>query len=478
MRALPTTYDFIEEIALRDPARPAFLEEDAGLGYGQLHGMLAQAALQLQRLGVRHGDRVAVSGPGFGIQLVLLLACEGLGALTASFQAEDDPDTDFLFGHMDHVFSGRPQAVPAGVKFHLLDADFARALAQPVAGAWPRMEPQQSHETARITRTSGSTGRSKFMRLSRHAQEYWIAVGAEKVTYNHATRMLVLAPLVMNSALTRSSVVLRRGGMVIVNVPGARVPSLGLTHVWGLPLQLDQLLGELPEGWVSPQPVQVSTVGGAITPAMRETLARVFHGWTRNRYGSNEAGGICEEMDADGTGVLCPGVEVRILGPQGEDLPPGQAGTIAVRSVAVVDGYLDRPEETAAAFRDGWFISSDVGMLVGHRRLRLLGRQDDLVNVGGIKWPAAQLEAELAAQPAIAECSVQAVNLEHGAVTLGVAVVLTPGATQAEATAQLREGLRLPAQTAVRLLFVPALPRLLTGKVDRMALLRQWQGAR
>lgn len=473
MRAPPTTVEIIEELALRDPLRPALREEGSELNYGQLYALLVHCAFELQRLGLRRGERVAVAGPGFGIQLVLLLAAEGLGAATASFQAQDDADAAFLFAQVDRVFSGRAQMTPPGVPFHLIDDAFVRRLAGPLGAERPAWAPLELHETQRITRTSGSSGRSKFMLLSRRAQEHWIPSGIEKASYGPGTRLLNLGPLVINAAFTRCSFCLRRGGALLWG-PGEQLPQMEPTHVWGLPLQIERLLREAPAGYVSPRPVMVSSVGGVLPPKLREAIARVFGAAVRNRYGSNEAGGICEDVDAEGVGLLCAGVDVRILGPDGQDLPSGQSGTIAVRTPCMSEAYLDLPADTAAAFRDGWFISSDVGALVGYRRLQLLGRQDDLVNLGGIKVPASRIEADLRQQPAIADCAVQAVHLQAGAVTLGLAVVLATGASQEEASAQLQQALRLAGDTMVRVLFLSELPRMHTGKTDRMALLRMF----
>lgn len=475
-RPVPTTAELVEELALMAPLRPAFREEHAELNYGQFYGMVAQCALHLRRLGVRRGERIAVSGPGFGIQLVLLLAAEGIGAATASFQAEDDADAPFLFTQVQWVFSARPQVLPPGVRFQLLDAEFARRLGQPLGAERPVWDPLAAHEPQRIARTSGSSGRSKFMVLSRGAQDHVVVSGIEKATYGGQTRLLVLAPLVVNAAFTRSSACLRRGGMVLGGGAGAQLAQLAPTHVWGLPLQLERFLAEVPAGFACPQPVQVASVGGAMPPVLRQACAGVLRGSIRNRYGSNEVGGISEELDVNGVGVLCAGVDVRILGPDGQDLPAGEPGVIAVRSPALVEGYLERPEETAAAFRDGWFVSGDVGVMVGHRRLRLLGRHDDLVNLGGIKVPAAQLEGGIKARPGIQDCAVQAVHLEGGAVALGVAVVLAPGTTPEQGTEEVRQALAATGDLTIRLLFLPVLPQLQTGKVDRMQLLRLFSG--
>ena len=472
MRGPPTTIEIFEELALREPRQPAFEEDGQALDRGQLYGMIARCALLLQRLGVRPGDRVAVSGPGFGVQLVLLLAAEGLGAVTASFQAEDDPDREFLFAQVQWVFSARPQQVPAGVRFQLLDDALVRELAQPLGDEHPAWTAASLQAPQRVARTSGSSGHSKFMLLSRQVQEVWVATGAEKNTYQPGTRLLVLGPLVMNAAFSRSSACLRRGGTVLAGAGGSTLEQLRPTHVWGLPLQLENLLREVPPDYVAPAPVLAATVGGAMAPALRARAARVFRGWIKNRYGSNEVGGICEDLDASGAGILGPGVEVRILGPRGEDLPAGEAGIIAVRTPAMAEGYIGRPEETAAAFRDGWFVSGDYGRMVGYRKLRLLGRHDDLVNIGGLKYPASDVEADLRKQSTIAECAVQAVQLEDGDVSLGVAVVCAPGATHDDATRQLRAALEAWGTMKVRLVFLSALPTLAAGKLDRMALLR------
>ncbi|QJW84115.1 hypothetical protein HK414_10080 [Ramlibacter terrae] len=89
--------------------------------------------------------------------------------------------------------------------------------------------------------------------------------------------------------------------------------------------------------------------------------------------------------------------------------------------------------------------------------------------------PAWQIEAALERQPGIADCAVQAVNLEQGRVTVGVALVLRPGVAPQEAAAQVQAVMPLAGNTVVRLLVLGALPVLASGKVDRIGLLRLFQ---
>ncbi len=407
--------------------------------------------------------------------MVVLLACEALGAVTLSFLAEDDPDAAFLFTQVDWVVAGRPQPLPPGVRFVPLDAAFVEMLSAPFDGPEPLWSPAELEEPQRIIRTSGSSGASKFMLLRRRVQENWVRPGLDVLHYTRDTRLLVLGPLVINAIFARASHCLRMNGMLLAG-HGRHAAQFAPTDLFGLPLQLERLLAELPPGWRSSCPATVATAGGLASPALRGRAAAVFRGRVFNRYGSNEAHMICDELDADGTGVLGPGVDVMILDESGRPLPPGQEGIIAVRTPTMADGYLGRPEETAAAFRDGWFVSGDVGALVGRRRLRLAGRHDELVNIGGLKVPAPQIEQQLRAQRAIADAAVVTVHLHRGAVSVGIALVRAPGASQDEATEALRHTVQLGPDQRARVVFLDVIPRLPTGKTDRMALLRLFQG--
>jgi len=474
MRPPASTAEIVEAIALREPQRPALWEESSQLTYGEFHAMVAQCALLMQRLGVRPGHRVAVAGPGIGVQLVVLLAAEGLGALTASFGAEDDVDAQSIFGHVDWVFAGRPQAVPPGVRFHPIDAQFLDTVAQPLDSERPAWSAAAYHAPQRMSRTSGSSGRSKLMVLDRAAFEHWVHIGRSRAGAGTQLRLLMLGPLAANVAYTRSSACLRRGGLLLVG-HGRDIAQLAPNAVWGLPLQLERLMAQLPDGYRAPHPVTVASVGGLLSAALRARVQAVFGGQISNRYGSNEVGTICDDLDARGVGLLSAGVDVRILDARGGDVPDGAEGVIAVRTPAIAQGYLDRPEETARSFRDGWFVTGDVGAIVGWRRLRLAGRHDDLVNIGGLKVPAWQIEDALERQPGIADCAVQAVHLEAASVTVGVALVLRAGTTFDEAAAQVQQAMPAFGNTVVRLLVLQALPVLGSGKVDRVGLLRLFQ---
>ena len=148
---------------------------------------------------------------------------------------------------------------------------------------------------------------------------------------------------------------------------------------------------------------------------------------------------------------------------------------IAVRSPVVVAGYLGDEQASAQALRGGWFVTGDAGVLTGPRSLRLAGRHDDLVNLGGIKLPAALVAEQLAGIAGIAESAVLAVVLPQGS-GVGVAIVLAPGATREAVVPAVQAAVHVDAATPLAVACLPALPRSPGGKVDRQALLRIFNG--
>jgi acyl-coenzyme A synthetase/AMP-(fatty) acid ligase len=472
-----TTFESIEAIALRDPQRLALVQDHQSWTYHALYTDLLRVVRVLDDLGVKRGDRVAVGTEGLQAGLLLLLAAENIGAVTVSFLPEKDPDAQAVFALADWVFSDAPQDnTPASARHVPIDATFIDRV-RAVNDADPRLLPRVAlplDEPLRITRTSGSTGRSKFMLLRRQAQEWWMNRVLTTGDLRRDSRMLLLGPLVLNANFVAASACLRRGAAAL-DLRRTGLAAHDITQVVGLPAMVEQVLDALPAGYASRRPVDVVTVGGFPSPQFRERCLRAFGGALRSRYGTNETGGICEEMDAHGVGVVGAGVDVRIVDESGADLPRGSLGIIAVRTPGMAEEYIGEPDASRAAFRDGWFHSGDWGTLVGPRTLRLAGRHDDLVNAGGVKLSAAQVEGQVRELVKPQDCAVLAVNLDAGETSLGIALVTGQAQPRDAIRRALSEGLQLGATVGAKVIFLAQLPRLLSGKIDRVALHRLFE---
>src|SRR5258708_22307179 len=129
-------------------------------------------------------------------------------------------------------------------------------------------------------------------------------------------------------------------------------------------------------------------------------------------YGLSEtsAGVTCNPTDSaayTGTiGLPMPNVEIRILDDDGKDVPLGQSGEIAIRGPQVMQGYWQRPDETAHVMTDdGFFKSGDIGVMDAEGYVKIVDRKKDMIVVSGFKVFPNEIEAVVAGFPGVLECA-------------------------------------------------------------------------
>ena len=179
-------------------------------------------------------------------------------------------------------------------------------------------------------------------------------------------------------------------------------------------------------------------------------------------------------------GRAVPGHEVAILDAEGQELPPGQPGIIAVRRPDPVMflGYWNKPEATAAKFAGDWLLTGDQGERDGEGWFRFIGRDDDVITSAGYRIGPGEIEDCLAAHPAVAMAAVIGLPdpLRTEAVT--AVIVPAPGIVADDALARRLQDhvkTRLAAHAYPRQVrFVEALPMTATGKVMRGELRRRY----
>jgi O-succinylbenzoic acid--CoA ligase len=217
-------------------------------------------------------------------------------------------------------------------------------------------------------------------------------------------------------------------------------------------------------------PFAVATYG--LTEACSTvTLVRPDATGKGTRKGSEPSGPLRVPLGASrlSAGTPVPGVEVRILGPAGDVLGPGEVGEIAVSGPTLMAGYVGDAAATRAALVDGWLRTGDHGRLAADGSLTVLGRRTDLIVSGGENVYPAEVESALLAHPSVAAAAVVAVPSPRWGQS-PFAFVVRRGALDEEA---LRGWLgdrlarfKHPAGYA----WLGALPLLGNGKVDRRAL--------
>jgi fatty-acyl-CoA synthase len=167
-------------------------------------------------------------------------------------------------------------------------------------------------------------------------------------------------------------------------------------------------------------------------------------------------------------GFAIPGVELRVLGPDGTELPHDGAaiGEIVVRGDGVMDGYWRRPEATAAVMKDGWFYTGDVATVDPQNYIQIVDRKKEIIVSGGENISSMEVEKVLFAHPAVYEAAVIPVPDDKWGEVPKAVVVLKPGAQATEDELIEFCRARLSHYKCPRSIeFLESLPKTGTGKI-------------
>jgi acyl-CoA synthetase (AMP-forming)/AMP-acid ligase II len=176
-------------------------------------------------------------------------------------------------------------------------------------------------------------------------------------------------------------------------------------------------------------------------------------------------------------GQPMPGVELRIVDPNGRDLPTGAAGEVLVRSPWMFSGYWNKPDATAAAIVDGWYHTGDAGIRDRSGNLFLVDRLKDMIVSGGENIYSAEVERALAAHPSVQSVAVVGAPDEkwgERVVAFVVPHVDTP-VDVSELVSHCR-GLIAGYKVPKEIYLTDALPQTASGKVQKAALRQQLRG--
>jgi acyl-coenzyme A synthetase/AMP-(fatty) acid ligase len=342
----------------------------------------------------------------------------------------------------------------------------------------PALPAAGADDPVRILRTSGTTGAMKMLALPRRQHEGRLQRYAAQYQFTEASRYLMTMPLTVGHIYGSAMACLRSGGRLVVEPPGRMSPAMalamhGITDVTLMPVQLKHVLDGLPGDFPKPSRLTVCSFGAPISAALRQRALDRLASAVYNDYGCNEAGLIflTRSGDDSGAGSIWPGVEVEIVDEADRPVPRGEVGRIRVRSECMVQEYLDDPEATRRMFRDGWFYPGDSGLLCGARQLRVLGRTDELLNIGGSKHAPADLEHLVARHAGVRDVGVCSVRNSDGFEEICVSVT-TDGIGNESLEARLLGALRSIQLGRLHIIKVDAIPRNDAGKIQRDRLRR------
>jgi long-chain acyl-CoA synthetase len=494
----------ISAAAARNPDGEALVCGERRMTWREVEQQAAQVAAGLRKMGLQRGDRIALL---LGNRIEFVLAMFGaakLGAITVLLGTrQQKPEIAYvltdcgarLLIHESMLADRLPDArdVPDLVHRIAVDDNASASQFSGLVKNAPLQEPADvaEEDTAMILYTSGTTGRPKGAMLAHCNVIHSAMIFASCMELTSADRSIAVVPLAHVTGVVANvmSMACCAGALIIVaEFKAAEYLKIAarerITYTVMVPAMYNLCLLQADFDNYDLSAWRIRGYGGAPMPiATIEKLAVKIPGLKlMNAYGATETTspstimpGELTASHIDSVGLPCPGADIIVVDAQGRELPRGEIGEIWIRSGSVIQGYWNNPKATVESLTGGFWHSGDLGSIDAQDFVRVVDRQKDMINRGGLKIYSAEVESVLAGHPGVVESAI----IAKPCPVLGErvhAVIVTRGS-------EVREG-ALRAWCAERLsdykvpetmvLTAELLPRNANGKVMKRQLREAW----
>jgi malonyl-CoA/methylmalonyl-CoA synthetase len=433
-----------------DPAAVLLTTDDGrSYSYGDAERGSAQVASCLVGMGLTPGDRVTVQVEKSPEVLFLYLGVLRAGLvfhpLNTAYTPEEieyflgdaepsavvcDPTSEALFTRLCER--------AGGARLLTLGADGSGSLMDALRDCPDTFTTvyNEPGDMAALLYSSGTTGRPKGIMLSHDNLGVNARVLCDYWGFSADDTLLHALPIFhVHGLFVAIGCVLMSGASMRwlpgFDVTGAMTALRDSTVMMGVPTYYTRLLAEPSFGPECCSGVRLFISGSA--PLLADTFEafRARTGQTiLERYGMSETGmntsnPLDGERRAGTVGFPLPGVELRIAGPDGSELPTGETGDIQVRGANVFSGYWKLPEKTAEDFTDdGFFTTGDQGRIDGEGYVSIVGRAKDMIITGGLNVYPKEIELLIDELPGVKESAV--IGLPHPDFGEAVTAVVVP----------------------------------------------------
>ncbi len=435
--------DYLRLSAQRYPDVPCFVFADGSeQTFAETNTRVNRLADAMTKRGVTKGDKVAIVATDCGGYAELLFACLKLGAVYVPLNnrlADSELLTLLRWARPSMLFitsryRGSADALLPQVDGldHLIDfegtegPDGYEALLAEGEDVEPDVEVEDD-DVVGLAFTSGTTGLPKGVLQSQRmikslivnmSIDYEILPNEFRYTASPTFHIAGQAMIFMHVWRGFPTLVLPQfdPGTVLHWMQSGR-----LTGVFLVPTMISAVL-DVPDATAGSYPNLKSIIyGGApISPTLLRRAMETFGCDMINAFGAATEGGLQTVLgSADhrramagdthllgSVGKPAFGVELRIVDEAGNDVPRGETGEVITRSDAVMNGYLELPDETARAIRDGWFWGGDLARMDEEGYLYLAGRSKDMIIRGGENIYPIEIETVISGHPGVSQVAV------------------------------------------------------------------------
>ncbi len=351
----------------------------------------------------------------------------------------------------------------------------------------PPHDPRTSEDLCSIIYTSGTTGQPKGVMLSHRNLLANAASIVEYLRLRETDRVMCVLPFFFsygNSLLTTHLMVggslVLHNGFVFPNVILDEMVSERCTGFSGVPSTYALLLHRSKFQQMEFPDLRYVTIagGGLPAPAQAELQGVVPHAKVFNMYGQTEAAARLSHLEPEkfndklgsiGKGI--PGVELRVVDPEGRPVEPGVTGEIVARGPNIMTGYWESPEETATVLREGWLWTGDMARVDEDGYIYIVSRKKDIIKSGAYRIGPNHIESVLIEHPAVAEVAVVGAPDKLMGEAIVAYVLLKPDTNVSERDLLEHCHERLPGyKVPKRFEFPDSLPKTTSGKVQKHVL--------
>ncbi|MBV8632943.1 MAG: acyl--CoA ligase [Burkholderiaceae bacterium] len=476
-REIANVAAMIEQRALLQPDMPAMIMKEAVVSYRGIQAAVNAVAAKLVANGIRTGQMVGISMLQTPMHVFAMLALMRIGAPFVSVHPALPEERRMLavrrYG-VSAIISGRAECELDGLPFVHLHQHELRGDSATIPYA-----PTTLDTAVRIAQSSGTSGDPKGVMLT-HAD----IRGRMRACSSGITSDSRALPMDFNFSVgfNYASCVLAAGAALVFITSDstqdyiAQVQQFAVTDWLLSPAIAESIAAHIAAHIADDRPVFPSVRhlrlnGASPSPRLLETLLRKFTPHIYNGYGVTEAGLITlatPEMlrRYPGTaGPLLPTIEAEVVDEFDRPVPAGQSGSLRLRTPVMPSSYFPDNGLTTERFRDGWYYPRDLAHFDSGGLLFIEGRQDDVLNIGGVKVRFRDIEQVIETHPAVREAAVFIMIDGAGREKMGLAYIADNGARIANLDAYASE--KLGPLRPSEYIAVNALPRTMTGKVQR-----------
>ncbi|MDE7326659.1 MAG: AMP-binding protein [Lachnospiraceae bacterium] len=506
----------IFELSASQPDKTAVAFKKETLTYQKLAQKIRAIGTNLAHMGIKRGDRVLFTALSKPEMAATYLGIQYCGAVAVFMDKNGTPENSAAVYEDAQAVLFLTDKPMKGLENRIRLFSLKQLYATEAPGEILEYIMPDENDMAELLFTTGTTGKPKGVILSYKSVYHILSNTIEGTGILEEERMLLPLPLnhsfalrVLRATLYIGATAVLQNGFAFAREIEQNQEAFDCTALAAVPASMEILRSQMQDAFprILGKFRYIEIGAGSLTIEQKKRLTdQLLDTRLLNTWGSSESGGalfldvnnaVKNGPRVGAVGKPLPQVKVRVLDENGIPMNKSDAdhpGRMALKGDMVMAGYWHRDELTAQTLKDGWLITSDMVYTDADGYVYMLGRADDIINVGGEKVSPVELENIASEYPPIRECACIGVNDPNGVLgQVPVLFVVTQDILAPDKENSADNGLKLPekfSEAGIQTFFasrmeryklpqhyvtLTELPRNRMGKIDRKKLREIWE---